>query len=202
MLVSPEQTELPPITVAMLAGGASRRMGTDKALIDVDLDGEPMAARVLVASILSGASEVLAIGGNQAELSAQGWSFVPDAWPGEGPLGGLITALEQARWSTVVLLACDHPDIDAEEVRAMVESLHLNHDVQAAIPVLEGHPYVTHSVWRKECVGTLRSAFEVGERSPSAVLRRLPWSPLRVANLRSIADIDTAAQLAERRTSK
>jgi molybdenum cofactor guanylyltransferase len=184
----------------MLAGGASRRMGTDKALIDVDLDGEPMAARVLVAAILSGASEVLAIGGNEPELSAQGWNYVADSWPGEGPLGGLITALEQSSWPTVVLLACDHPDIDPEEVRSMVDALTQNDSVDAAIPVLEGHPYVTHSVWRKQCVSTLRAAFETGERAPSAVLRRLQWSPIRVSNLRSVADIDTAAQLAERRS--
>jgi molybdenum cofactor guanylyltransferase len=190
----------PPFTVAMLAGGASRRMGTDKALIDVDLDGEPMGARVLVAAILSGASEVLAVGGNEQELTAQGWSYIADSWPGEGPLGGLITALEQSSWPTVVLLACDHPDVDPEELRSMVDALSANDDVEAAIPVLEGHPYVTHSVWRKQCVGTLRSAFETGERAPSAVLRRLRWSPLRVSNLRSVADIDTTAQLAERRS--
>jgi molybdenum cofactor guanylyltransferase len=191
--------EPPPFTVAMLAGGASSRMGTDKSLIDVDLDGEPMAARVLVASILAGASEVLSIGGNERELVAQGWTYVPDFWPGEGPLGGLITALERASCETVVVLACDHPDIDPDEVRAMVDALELNSLVDAAIPVLEGHPYVTHSVWRRRCSGTLRAAFDAGERAPSAVLRRLPWSPLRVANLRSVADIDTAAQLAERR---
>ncbi len=193
--------EPPPFTVAMLAGGASRRMGTDKALIDVDLDGEPMAARVLVASILAGATEVLAIGGNQTELAGLGWSYVTDLWPGEGPLGGLITALERAEWPIVVILACDHPDIDPDEVRAMVEALVSNEAVDAAIPVLEGHPYITHSVWRKQCIGTLRAAFDTGERAPSAVLRRLAWSPLRVVNYRSIADIDTAAQLAERRTT-
>jgi molybdenum cofactor guanylyltransferase len=190
----------PPFTVAMLAGGASRRMGTDKSLLDVDLDGEPMGARVLVAAILSGASEVLAIGGNEQELTAQGWSYVADSWPGEGPLGGLITALEQSSWPTVVLLACDHPDVDPDELRSMVDALGANDDVEAAIPVLEGHPYVTHSVWRKQCIGTLRSAFETGERAPSAVLRRLRWSPLGVSNLRSVADIDTTAQLAERRS--
>jgi molybdenum cofactor guanylyltransferase len=188
-------------SVAMLAGGASRRMGTDKALIDVDLDGKPMAARIIVAAILSGAHEVIAVGGNRHELTAHGWSFVEDMWPGEGPLGGLITALESATTPIVVVLACDHPDVDPEEVQSMVESLSLNETVDAAIPVLEGHPYVTHSVWRKQAVVALRAAFESGERAPSAVLRKLPWVPLRVNNARSVADIDTVSELAERRTA-
>ncbi len=186
-------------SVAMLAGGASSRMGTDKALIDVDLDGKPMAARIIVAAILAGANEVLAVGGNKYELEAQGWKFVGDRWPGEGPLGGLITALESSSSPIVVILACDHPDVDHEELQTMIEALQINESVHAAIPVLEGHPYVTHSVWRREAATALRTAFESGERSPSAVLRRLPWAPLRVANVRSVADIDTASELAERR---
>jgi molybdenum cofactor guanylyltransferase len=185
----------------MLAGGASSRMGTDKSLIDVDLDGKPMAARIIVAAILAGAAEVLAVGGNRAELEAQGWRYVPDAWPGEGPLGGLITALDAASSDTVVVLACDHPDVDPDELLSMVDALHADDSVQAGIPVLEGHPYVTHSVWRKATAAPLRMAFDTGERAPSAVLRRLKWAPLRVANLKSIADIDTASELLERRSS-
>ncbi len=189
----------PPFSVAMLAGGSSTRMGSDKALLDVDLDGEPIGARVLIAAILAGASDAFAVGGNGEALRSQGWRFVADNWPKEGPLGGLITALERSHHPLVVVLGCDHPDVDPFEVQSLVRSLDANTEAAAAIPVLEGYPYVTHSVWRASAASTLRSAFESGERAPSAVLRRIRWIPIAVANRESIADLDTVSQLKERR---
>jgi molybdenum cofactor guanylyltransferase len=193
--------EIPPFTVAMLAGGASRRMGQDKALLDVDLDGEPMGARVLVSSILAGATEALAVGGNAPALREQGWTFIADRWPGEGPLGGLITALERAAHPIVVVLGCDHPDVDPVEITSLVTALVANEAVEAVVPTCEGQPHVMHSAWRTRCVPQLLSAFNVGERSPVALLRRIPWSPSAVSNLRSIADLDTQDELAERRAA-
>jgi molybdopterin-guanine dinucleotide biosynthesis protein A/endonuclease/exonuclease/phosphatase family metal-dependent hydrolase len=195
----PDNLELPPFTVAMLAGGASRRMGEDKALLDVDLDGEPMGARILVSSILAGATEALAVGGNAPALREQGWTFVADRWPGEGPLGGLITALERAAHPIVVVLGCDHPDVDPAEIVALVEAVAANHEVEAVVPTCEGQPHVMHSVWRTRCAPQLLSAFGLGERSPVALLRRIRWSPSAVVNLRSISDLDTQDELAERR---
>jgi molybdenum cofactor guanylyltransferase len=188
-----------PFSVAMLAGGGSTRMGADKALLDVDLDGDPIGARVLIAAILAGACDAFAVGGNCEALREQGWRFVTDNWPGEGPLGGLVTALERSQHDVVVVLGCDHPDVDPAEVQAMVRTLDAHPDAVAAIPVLEGYPYVTHSAWRASAAAVLRAAFEAGERAPSAVLRRVQWIPIAVANQESIADLDTASQLKERR---
>jgi molybdenum cofactor guanylyltransferase len=195
-------SQLPPFSVAMLAGGASRRMGQDKALIDVDEDGDPMAARVLVASILAGASEAIAVGGDRPGLQSHGWQYVADNWPGEGPLGGLITALTRASFPIVVVLGCDHPDVDPDEITAMVAALRDNPDFEAAVPTSEGQPYVMHSVWRVEVLPILQQAFQAGERAPVAMLRRIRWSPLKVLNERSITDLDTPEQLAERRASR
>jgi molybdenum cofactor guanylyltransferase len=193
---------LPAFSVAMLAGGASRRMGQDKALLDVDEDGDPMAARVLVASILAGASEAIAVGGDRAGLQSHGWQYVADNWPGEGPLGGLITALARASFPIVVVLGCDHPDVDPDEITAMVAALHDNPSLDAAVPTSEGQPYVMHSVWRAAVLPILEQAFRGGERAPVAMLRTINWVPLRVVNQRSITDLDTPEQLADRRASR
>jgi molybdenum cofactor guanylyltransferase len=199
-----EQRPLPmsPFSVAMLAGGESRRMGTDKALIDVDLDGDTIGDRVLVASILAGASEAIAVGGNAERLRSQGWQYVADQWPKQGPLGGLITALERSSFPIVVVLACDHPDVDPHEISDMVVALESQPDIAAAVPTIEGQPHVLHSVWRTSVASLLRSAFERGERAPVALLRAIRWAPLRVNNLASIADVDTPQQLAERRSAR
>src|SRR5262245_1565825 len=90
---------------AVLTGGASRRMGRDKALVEVD--GRPMAGRVAAALREAGAAEVQAIGGDAAGLGELGLDVVPDRFPGEGPLGGIVTALSAASQPVTVVVACD-----------------------------------------------------------------------------------------------
>jgi molybdopterin-guanine dinucleotide biosynthesis protein A len=88
---------------AVLTGGSSRRMGTDKALLEVD--GVAMAVRVARALDAAGATEVMCIGGDAPALAALGLIVVTDRHPGDGPLGAVITALADA--DTPVELAGD-----------------------------------------------------------------------------------------------
>lgn len=97
-----------PAVGAVLCGGASRRMGRDKALVEVD--GVALARRVADALRAGGCDVVLAVGGDAPALGALGLAPVPDRWPGEGPLAGLATALAAAadRGADVLVLApCD-----------------------------------------------------------------------------------------------
>jgi molybdopterin-guanine dinucleotide biosynthesis protein A len=75
---------------AVLAGGASRRMGRDKA--HVAFGGEPMLARVAGALSGAGVDPVVVVGGDAAKAEELGLATIADGWPGEGPLGGLLTA--------------------------------------------------------------------------------------------------------------
>ena len=93
---------------AVLTGGSSSRMGTDKALLE--LDGAVLARRVADALVTAGCAPVVAIGGDAGRLTAHGLAVVADRHPGEGPLGAIITALEHAEpleVDVVVVLACD-----------------------------------------------------------------------------------------------
>ena len=71
----------------------------------------------------AGASEVLAIGGDAVGLESVGLSAIADVAPGEGPLGGIITALTVAREAVVVVTACDMPWVECSHVRSVVEAL-------------------------------------------------------------------------------
>ena len=94
------------MTAVILAGGESRRMGTDKAALV--FGGIPLLERAARAALTAGLP-VLVVGRERPD----GWplpavDFAPDAAPGRGPLGGLETALVRARTS-VLALACDTP---------------------------------------------------------------------------------------------
>ena len=92
---------------AVLAGGASRRMGSDKAFAEVG--GRPLVARAADTLARAGADPVAVVGGDAAGLARLGLHRVPDRWPGEGPLGGLITALDTSPRPVTVIVACDLP---------------------------------------------------------------------------------------------
>lgn len=89
----------------ILAGGASSRMGRDKALLE--LDGVPLIVRTarLVESVVGSATVV----GDSAAFRSLGLCTIADDWPGAGPLGAIATALRASSvpWSLVV--ACDLP---------------------------------------------------------------------------------------------
>ncbi len=152
--------ELPRFSGAVLTGGASRRMGRDKALVEVD--GVPLVEIAAGALRSGGAAEVFAVGGDLAALSELGLVAVPDQFPGGGPLGGIVTALDAASEDVVVVLACDHLATGAPAVRSTVVALG---DNDVAIPVVEGHPQTLHAAWRRSTRFCLRACFEAGRRS-------------------------------------
>ncbi len=103
-----------PITVAILAGGRSERMGRDKA--EIVWRGETLLARTARIALETD-SPVIVVGRERPD----DWphpevTFVPDAFVGQGPLGGLATAL-QAAGCPVLALACDMPLLTVEALR-------------------------------------------------------------------------------------
>jgi molybdopterin-guanine dinucleotide biosynthesis protein A len=162
---------------AVLTGGASTRMGRDKATLEVD--GVAMAERVAGALRAAGARAVARIG-----------SDVPDLFPGEGPLGGIITALQWAGDEDVVITApCDMPWLDDSVVRALVAALDDN-DVAYA----EGQHLV--AAWRPRAGVTLAAAFAEGERAPKRALARLRSVAVAVPDGAWSRDVDRPEDLA------
>ena len=93
-------------------------MGTDKALVEID--GVPMAERVARVLEAAGCDPVVFVGGDPV-LAALGRRHVPDRWPGEGPVGGVVTALYALEDAHAVLVAgCDLPDLTVETVAAVI----------------------------------------------------------------------------------
>lgn len=102
---------------AVLTGGRSRRMGTDKALLEID--GVPMAARVAAALAAGGCEPVAFIGGDGRALGGLGRRWHPDRWPDEGPLGGVLTALIELG-GDVLVAACDLAELDGATVAEVI----------------------------------------------------------------------------------
>ena len=203
---SPAGSVVPPplrVAGAVLTGGGSTRMGTDKALLEVD--GVALARRVHDALVAGGCTPVVAVGGSTAALEALGLTVVPDTHPGEGPLGAILAALDAlaARGAdVVVVLGCDLPDAHPAAVRAVVAPF-----LVPGAPILDAvvprgeRRHMHHAAWHVRARPVLRAAFDAGERAPRRVLDRLVVHELPVADLdpRWLRDLDTPDDLHRRR---
>ena len=90
-------------------------MGRDKATLL--FEGVPMAVRVANSLRAGGCSTVVAVGGDRQVLGSLGFTVVPDAVAGIGPIGGLLAALQHgSEWGAVVTMSCDVPRLTGEEV--------------------------------------------------------------------------------------
>jgi len=176
-------------TVAILIGGDSSRMGTDKALYEVD--GSAMALRVSAAANAAGASEVLLIGGTAARAKKLSGAWKKDLYPGEGPLGGVITALKAASHDSVVVLSCDMPFITDSVISSLVRSLS---DAQATVGRTDRLNWLCAAWSKQECLKTLESVWKRKERAVhrAAVLldvAEVPVPAVAVRNINSPADL-------------
>lgn len=180
-------------TGVVLCGGSSRRMGRDKAVLEVD--GVAMAARVSRALAAAGAQDVIALGGDLAGLRALGLDARPDGWPGEGPLGATITALELASAERVLVASCDLLRPEASALGATMDALAAHPGAVGAVPVWDGRRQVTHAAWDRRARPALLRAFTAGERSLRRAAADLIVVEVRGLDPAALADADIPADL-------
>lgn len=164
-------------------------MGTDKATLEID--GVAMATRVSRAAVEAGAAEILLVGGTQARSKKLEGSWKKDAYPGEGPLGGVITALKAAKNDSVVVLSCDMPFITPAVISSLVRGLA---DAQATVGRTDRLNWLCAAWSKDECLTTLQSVWKRNERAVhrAAVLldvNEVPVPAVAVRNINTPADL-------------
>lgn len=159
------------VTGVLLAGGKSRRMGTDKRFLTV---GErPLLERSC--TVLSQIFErvCIVIAQDSPPLEAQ-IPVLRDLIPSSGSLGGMYTGLQQAVTPYIFLAACDMPFIHEGLVQYMVGQ---KDAVDIVLAYWNGRPQPAHAVYNRNC----QSVVEELIRSGDLKLQRLLATPtLRV----------------------
>jgi molybdopterin-guanine dinucleotide biosynthesis protein A len=149
------------LTIAVLAGGKSQRMGQDKSIMT--FQGEVLIQRVLnrVAGL---ADEVMVIAPINHEYSLLGVKVEPDILPGRGPLGGLYTALIKSSNQEVALIACDMPFVNSGLLLHQLEIL-LSDNVDVVVPSSEKGLEPLHAVYKRDTsLPAIKEALDSGER--------------------------------------
>lgn len=97
---------VPPRSAAILAGGASTRMGCDKALLSVR--GSGILERT-IALLRPLAADLFIVASDRPAYARFRLPVLPDLLPGRGALIGIHAALAQAAHPRVLCVACDMP---------------------------------------------------------------------------------------------
>ena len=158
------------VTLALLSGGSSSRMGQDKALMA--FLGRPLILRV-VERLRPLAQEVLLSTNRPEEYASLGLTALPDLVAGRGPLGGLYTVLQAAHFPIVAAAACDmpfaSPGLFAYECELLVKS-----ETDAVVPVTPEGLEPLHAVYRRAtCLPVVREALEAGKLKLSGWLEKV-----------------------------
>lgn len=144
------------ITGVILVGGKSRRMGQDKAFLD--LGGVPLFERVLRVFREIFATVIL-VGDRAERFSGYGLPMYSDIYPGSA-LGGLYTGLHHAATSHIFVSPCDMPFPDYQVIRHLC-SLASGHD--AVVPLASHGFEPLFAAYGKQCLGPMRDMLERGE---------------------------------------
>lgn len=153
-------------TGAILAGGSSDRMGRDKAALVSQ--GQSFLER-LHTMLFGVFSEVSVHGGT---VVPTGGVLIPDENPGEGPVGGLLTAMRVANGRAVFVVSVDTPMVTEEVVRSIVEPPVPSDGVRVASASNRIHPLV--AVYGPDVLSVVERRFDQGQRSMMSVIDVAP----------------------------
>jgi molybdopterin-guanine dinucleotide biosynthesis protein A len=144
------------LSIAIMAGGMSVRMGTDKAL--VPFRGKTMIEHVI--ERVQGLSEDIFIVTNKPDSFASfSYPTVSDIYQNCGPLGGIHTALHHLSNSYLLIVACDMPWLERDLLKYMI-SLRAEGDI--VVPRWGKFPEPLHAIYGKICLGPVEDSLEAG----------------------------------------
>ena len=158
----------------VMAGGASSRFGADKA--SAELGGMTMLTRTReLMSQIAASTAVIAAPGRYRGVDRQ---VIADIWPGEGPLGGIITGLMSSRrikdhrpeWNLIV--GCDMPFLTREWLAYLAQRA-LVSEAEVIAPLSPQGLEPLCACWRTSAGPKLLRAFEEGVRKITDAMKRL-----------------------------
>ena len=163
------------LTVAIMAGGKSLRMGTNKSF--VTLLGKPMIEHLLAKVSGLGQEKTILITNQPESYAHLNLPMYRDVLPEKGSLGGIYTALHYSTTPYTLVLACDMPFVNPALLGYMIE-LTGGDSFDVIVPQVEGYPEGLHAIYAKTCKTPIHTRLEAGQLKVMGF-----YSEVRVRNL-------------------
>jgi molybdenum cofactor guanylyltransferase len=176
----------------VLVGGHSRRMGTDKALLEIG--NQPLARRV--AADIGRICGTVSLVGDPAAYGGLGLPVLPDRFPGRGPLAGIEAALNAATSEWNLVVACDMPSLDLSILEELFAAAPADGGDCAVPAYSDGRIEPLCAVFHARCHAALLAALEAGVRKVTEALAQLALRYVRVSSADSFANLNTPEDVA------
>ncbi len=178
-------SQQPSLTAIILAGGQSRRMGVDKALLRLPSGGPTLIERVVEAA-RAVTDDVVIVAEDAGRLPPMAVRTASDAIAGAGPLAGLVAGFAAARHPDILVLACDLPYLSVPLLRWMAG---LPRTWDALVPVLPNADGTAgweplHALYTRPCLVPMRAALDRGDRQATAFFPAINVQPLTADEMR------------------
>ena len=151
------------LSLVVLAGGRSRRMGADKATLATD--GQTLTARIIERLGPVAGEIIVAAGDNLLEPGAG--RIIQDQFPGAGPLAGIHAGLRAATFENAWVVACDYPDVNPAIGLLLLQAVS---GFDAAVPLIAGRPQGVCAVYNVRLASRIERLIASGRRSVGALL--------------------------------
>jgi len=159
---------IPGVTGVILAGGASSRMGKNKALLKV---GELFLVEKVYASIAALFRGVILVTNTPDIYAFIPCPKVPDIYPGAGSIAGLHAGLNASSTERIFAVACDMPFLNGELIRFLCNDAEA---YDAVVPVdRSGRLEPLHALYAKTSLIAMQESIECGDKSIINLLDRV-----------------------------
>ncbi|GGA41386.1 putative molybdenum cofactor guanylyltransferase [Kroppenstedtia guangzhouensis] len=153
----------------ILAGGQSRRMGRDKALLP--LAGEIMVRRVIRRLSLRGKWAIMVSSNQPEKFPGLEVPVVPDQLLEGGPLAGIHACLETSPCEWNLVTACDLPFVSGEVAQQLL-ALAGSGTWDVVVPVAGNRAHPLFGVYSRRCRRQLEVFLKGGGRRVTDFLKR------------------------------
>ena len=162
-------------------------MGRDKAFLPVA--GVPLGAHL--GRLLETAAGTAVLVGDARVYGGLGYPVVPDHYPGEGPLGGILTALRHTAADLNLIVACDMPRLTVEFLRELLDAAAANPAGVLIPETAGGHREPLCAVYSRSALPGLQRAFDTGIREVTAACEGLDVRSYPVAEVSYFQNLNT-----------
>jgi molybdopterin-guanine dinucleotide biosynthesis protein A len=170
-----------PISAVILAGGRSKRLGVNKAFVQIG--GQALIERVI--SRLRELSDDLIIVANEPGLfQGLGARVTGDVFPGKASLGGIYSGLLVARHDYALVVGCDMPFLSRGLLRYMIL---VAPGYDAIVPFYDNYLEPLHTIYHKTSLEVMREMLEADRLRISELFGR---QHIRQVTVEEIASFD------------
>jgi len=192
-----KENNVPSLNGLVLAGGESKRMGTDKGL----MNWHGKEQRYYLADMLQEFCEEVFISCRQEQVNGfdSAYRTLPDTFLDLGPYGGILSAMHSQRDKAWLVVACDLPLLDKETIRFLIIHRESKKVATTYESPHDGFPEPLITIWEPESYTVLLDFLGKGTTGLRNVLMNSEKTVVQSARPETLMNVNTPEDVGKAR---